>query len=549
MRRWIAALALSSTAAPPGGSDVTFLDIAEPAGITFVHDMGKSGQRMMVETMGSGGGFIDYDADGDLDLYLVNGAPLPGNTSSKSPTDAMYRNEGRGRFVEVTAATGTGDKGYGMGLCVADYDNDGYADLYVTNFGPNVLYRNRGDGTFADATAGAGVAGDHWSSSCAFLDYDRDGDADLYVTNYVDFSTDDNKFCGDFPGGVRAYCHPNVYKGQPDFLYRNEGNGTFTDASDAAGLTARWGNGLGVTTGDYDDDGDTDIYVANDKSPNTLYRNEGNRFVDVTLEAGVGFSLDGEAQAGMGTDFGDYDGDGDLDIVVTNLDFETNSLYRNEGGGIFSDVSYASGIGAPSLSFVGFGADFFDYDNDGRQDLAVANGHILDNAPYFNDATTYAQHNFLFRGEGGGTMTDRSAQVGPAMLVPNVGRGLSTGDIDDDGDLDILVTLCGGSPRLLRNDGGNSRRWLGIRLIGRSSNRSALGARVSLVGPHGLQVEEVRSGSSYQSQSDLRLHFGLGDAMAAPPELRIVWPSGRIETVRPAGVDRYIVVIESEGIR
>ena len=531
-----------------------FRDIATSAGITFVHDMGRSGQKMMVETMGSGGGFIDYDNDGDLDVYLINGAPLPGYTGRATPSDAMYRNDGKdlkdGRvsFTDVTSESRTGDTSYGMGFCAGDYDNDGFTDFYVTNFGPDALYHNEGDGTFSNATARAGATDSHWSASCAFLDHDRDGDIDLYVTNYVDHTPANNKFCGDYGAGVRAYCHPNVYNSEPDMLYRNEGDGTFTDVSDAAGLTARRGNGLGVVTGDYDNDGDTDIYVANDKTPNVLYRNNGNgTMTDITLTAGVGFSLDGVPQAGMGTDMGDYDGDGDLDIIVTNLDFEYNALYRNEGGEIFSDMSFPAGVGAVSLSFVGFGAKFLDYDNDGRLDLVIANGHILDNAPYFNDATTYAQRNFIFHGEAGGTFTEVGQTSGPDMKIENVARGLSIGDVDGDGDLDLLMTINGGAPRLFLNEGGNANAWLGVRLVGRASNRTALGARVKVIGPFGAMIDEVRSGSSYLSQSDLRLHFGLGKSTSLPA-IEIRWPNGALQTVKAPGINRMVTIVEGVGV-
>jgi hypothetical protein len=530
---------------------VTFHDAARQSGITFVHDMGKSGQKMMVETMGSGGGFIDYDNDGDLDLYLVNGAPLPGYSGRATLANAMYRNDGQGRFTDVTAATRTGDTGYGMGICAGDYDNDGFTDFYLSNFGPDVLYHNEGDGTFTDVAPAAGVSNPYWSTSCAFLDYDRDGDLDLFVASYVDHTPSNNKFCGNYAAGVRAYCHPNVYTSQPQMLYRNEGDGTFTDASDAAKLTARLGNGLGVSVGDYDGDGDADIFVANDKTPNILYRNNGDgTFTDVTLDAGVGFSLDGVPQAGMGTDTADYDGDGDLDIVVMNLDFEYNALYRNEGSGVFSDQSFVAGIGAVSLSFVAFGTRFLDYDNDGRLDLAIANGHILDNAPYFNDATTYAERNFLFHGEAGGMLAEVGLKSGPDMKIENVGRGLFTGDVDGDGDVDILITVCGGAPRLLINDGGNAGAWLEVRLAGRASNRSALGARVRVKGPYGMMMSEVRSGSSYLSQSDLKLHFGFGTPGpgAAPPEIEVRWPSGLLQTVKPDGFNRVIAIVEGEGI-
>ncbi len=519
-----------------------FRDVASSAGITFVHDMGKSGEWMMVETMGAGGGFLDYDNDGDPDLYLLNGARLPGAKPGPPLKNALYRNDG-GRFTDVTGSSGTGDTGYGMGLCAGDWDNDGFVDLYVTNFGPNVMYRNGGDGRFADVTGPTGTGDRHWGTSCAFLDYDRDGDLDLYVANYVDFSVTNNKFCGDYAAGVRAYCHPNVYQGEPDVLYRNEGDGTFTVVTDRAGISFPRGNGLGVVTGDYDDDGDVDLYIANDKTTNVLYRNDGGRFTDVTLEAGVGYSIDGEPQAGMGTDFGDFDGDGDLDLVVTNLDFEYNNLYRNEGNGLFSDVSFTAGIGAVSLSFVGFGAEFVDLDHDGRQDLAIANGHILDNAPYFNDATTYAQRPFLFRGIGDGRMEEIGVRAG--MADPAVGRAMASADIDGDGDRDLLMTVCGGPPRLYLNEGGNARGWIALRLVGRTSNRSAIGARVTLAGPHGPLVDEVRSGSSYLAQPDLVLHFGLG--AARPESLTVRWPSGVSERIPLSGAGRTLTVVEGEG--
>ncbi len=540
---------------------ITFRDATRDAGITFVHEMGKSGEKMMVETMGAGGGFLDFENDGDLDLYLVNGAPLPGHDGTGPFSDALYRNDGGLRFTDVTAASGTGDTGYGMGVCAGDYDNDGFTDLYVTNYGPDTLYRNAGDGRFAVVTREAGVGDDLWSTSCAFLDHDGDGDLDLFAANYVDFSPANNKFCGDYPKGVRAYCHPNVYRGQPDSFWRNDGDGTFTAIGEAAGLSARDGNGLGVVSADFDDDGDVDLFVANDKTPNSLYRNDAGRFTDVTLEAGVGFGMDGVALAGMGTDFGDYDGDGDLDVVVTNLDFENNSLFRNEGGGLFSDASFASGIGAPSLSFVGFGAEFLDFDNDGRVDLAIANGHILDNASYFNDATAYAQRNFLFRGIGGGRMEEVGRETGPDMQLANVGRGLAVGDVDDDGDLDLLVTACGGRPRLLINHGGNVYAALRVRLVGRESNRSALGARVRLAGPNGPLVDEVRGGGSYLSQSEPTLHFGLGPrapgaaaegsgsgepSRAGRLELQIRWPSGRRQTVAAPAAGGSLVIVEGE---
>jgi len=529
---------------------VTFHDAARDAGITFVHDMGLSGQRMMVETMGSGAGFIDYDNDGDLDVYLINGAPLPGYKGPAPLTNALYRNDGGVRFTDVTAESGTGDTGYGMGMCAGDYDNDGFTDLYLSNYGPNVLYHNEGNGKFETVTADAGVGDPSWGSSCAFIDYDRDGDLDLYITNYVDWTPENDKFCGDYAKNVKAYCHPNVYHAQPDILYRNNGDGTFQDVGAEAGIRVRLGNGLGVVTGDYDNDGDMDIYVANDKSPNMLFLNNGNgTFTDMSLTAGVGYSVDGETQAGMGTDFGDYDGDGDLDIVVTNLDFEYNALYRNEGGGIFSDMSFAAGIGAVSMSYVGFGVAFLDYDNDGRVDLAVANGHILDNATYFNDATTYAERPFLFHGIGNGRFAEVGEQSGEDMKLQKVARGLSVGDVDNDGDLDMLMSVSGGTPRLMVNSGPAGNHWIGLRLIGTASDRSALGTRITVPGPYGELIEELKGGGSFQSQADMRLHVGLGATVpdgGVPVEIR--WSSGTVEKFTIDPVDRYVTVVEGKGV-
>jgi len=539
---WAALLHLA--AAPAAGIGLTFKDIAAEAGITFVHNMGKGGEKYMVETMGSGGGLVDFDRDGYLDIYLLDGAPMPGYKGPMDFSSALYHSEGGVHFSDVTRASGAANVRYGMGVCAGDYDNDGYPDLYVTNFGPNVLYRNEGDGRFRDVTPETGVGDPLWGSSCAFLDADGDADLDLYVTNYVDFSVTNNKFCGDFARKVRQYCHPNVYNGQTDAFYRNNGDGTFSDAAEEVGIRDAGGNGLGVATGDYDGDGDVDIYVANDKTPNVLYRNDHGRFTDVTLLAGVGYGLDGSAQAGMGTDFGDYDGDGDLDLIVTNLDFENNSLYRNEGGGAFSDMSFPSGIGGISMSFVGFGADFMDYDNDGRVDILIANGHILDNAPYFNDSTTYAQRNFVHHNRGDGTFEEVGRTLGADMAVENVGRGLASGDIDLDGDLDVLVTVCGGRPRLFRNDGGNARPSLLVRLAGTASNRDALGARVRVRAGGGSMLDEVRSGASYQSQSDTRLHFGLGGAASAD-EIEVRWPSGRVDRFTQVAAGK-ITLIEGE---
>ena len=402
---------------------VHFVDRTDESGIHFRHENGATEEKYMVETMGSGGGFLDYDGDGDLDVYLVNGTPLPGSKDvGASKGNRLYRNDGHGRFADVTLAAGVGDDGFGMGMAAADYDNDGDVDLYVTNFGDNVLYRNNGDGTFTDVTDEAGVAAGGWSTSAAFGDADGDGYLDLFVCRYVDFRLDNHKFCGNLAEGVAAYCHPDVYNPEPVLLYENTGRGTFEDVTRDAGVyVADEGKSLGVVWGDYDNDGDQDIYVANDSMRNFLFQNDGSgTFRDVTLLAGVGYSEDGQTQAGMGTDLADVDGDGWLDIFVTNLDFEYNALYQGSSSGIFIDASYNAGLAEPSLNYVGFGTFFFDYDNDGWLDLFVANGHIIDNIHRFNSVSTYEETNFLFRNTGTGAFEDVSSDAGEVFSTKDV---------------------------------------------------------------------------------------------------------------------------------
>jgi hypothetical protein len=502
----------------------------------------------MVETMGSGGGFFDFDGDGSLDIYLVNGAPLPGSVeTAEPPRNALYRNDGEGRYRDVTDEAGVAGRGYGMGMTAGDVDNDGDLDLYVTNFGPNVFYRNRGDGTFEDATEKAGVEAGGWSTSAAFADYDRDGYLDLYVARYVDFALDNHKFCGNQAKNIKAYCHPDVYDPVPGILFRGRGDGTFEDVTRSAGVHVEGeGKSLGVVWGDYDNDGDIDLYVANDSMRNFLFRNEGRgKFTDVTLLAGVGYSEDGKTQAGMGTDMADYDGDGFLDLTVTNLDFEYNSMYRGGALGIFSDESFESGVAEVSLNFVGFGTFFFDFDNDGRLDVFVANGHIIDNIHLFNTVSTYREPNFLFENQGGGTFREIGAAAGEALAADNVARGAAPGDFDSDGDLDVLVTRCGERALLLENEGGNRKRSLSVALVGRTSNRDGVGARASLRSGDLTAIREVKSGLSYLSQGSLELHFGLEDRSAVDV-LEVRWPDGTTEAVESPAPGR-LVVLEGAG--
>jgi hypothetical protein len=435
-----------------------------------------------------------------------------------------------------------------MGACAADYDNDGQEDLYLTNFGSNVLYHNNGDGTFSDVTEKAGVGFSSWGSSCAFADIDHDGYLDLFVVNYVDFAINNNKFCGSLVEGLRSYCHPNVYRGLPNVLYRNNGDGTFTDITLAAGVFSHAGKGLGIAFGDYNNDGWSDIYVANDSVANFLYRNLGNStFSEVGLSAGVAVDENGLPKAGMGTDWGDFDNDGLLDIYVTNLNSQTNTLYRNNGGGLFTDVTWQAGLGEPTLPFVGFGTAFLDYDNDGHLDIVVANGHILDNVSQSRDNITYAQRNLLFRNEGNGTFKEIGLSAGPGFGLEKVSRGLAVGDIDNDGDLDLLINNCNQTADLLRNDNHTKNHWLLIKTVGTKSNRDGIGTRLTLTANGVTQIREVKAGSSYQSQNDTRTHFGLGKASSVD-RLELRWPSGTLDALKDLTADQIVTVREGEGI-
>ncbi|HVQ65335.1 MAG TPA: CRTAC1 family protein, partial [Terriglobia bacterium] len=428
----------------------------------------------------------------------------------------------------------------------ADYDNDGWPDLYVTAVGSNKLYHNTGKGAFGDATEKAGVSAGLWSTSCAFGDIDNDGDVDLYVARYVDFSADNNKYCR-LLEDVRAYCHPNVYNGVPDILFRNNGDGTFTDITKEAGVN-KVGNGLGVVFGDYDDDGWIDIYVANDSTPNFLYHNKGKGvFEEVGFWAGAAVGGDGKALAGMGTDMGDIDGDGLLDIFVTNLDGQTHSLYKNAGKGLFTNTTFPSGVGEATLPFVGFGAAFLDYDNDGDLDLSIANGDVIDNIKRLRDSTSYEQLNLLLRNDGTGKFTSVGPTSGPGFALKKPSRALVTGDLDNDGDLDIVTTNVGATADLLENDGGSRANSILIRTVGSKSNRDGIGARLRLFVDGKVLVRDVKAGSSYLGQNDLRVHFGLKDRQRAD-RLEVRWPGGAVDLVENVQANQILTVQEGSGV-
>jgi hypothetical protein len=531
-------------------SQVTFVDIARASGITFLHDNASSPEKYLIETMGSGCGWIDYNQDGLLDLYLANGAATRVYTPKSFLRSALYRNNGDGTFTDVTQKAGVGAEGlYGMGIAVGDYDNDGFPDLFVCGYGRCILYHNNGDGTFSDVTVHAGVGNSgRWASSAAWFDCDNDGRLDLVIANYVDWSPERNFYCGDRAPGMRSYCHPDDFNPEPPTLYHNNGDGTFTDVSKSSGLAAKSGNGLGVVTFDYDNDGWQDIFIANDHMPNSLFHNNRNgTFTEVGYLAGVAVSGDGQFEAGMGADAADVTGSGRLDLVVTHLDMQLARLYRNLGDGTFEDATFRSKLGYATFHMSGFGTGFFDYDNDSLRDLFMANGHVLDNIQRYHSQVSYAEPKLMFRNAGQGIFENVSDQLGTDFALPRVSRGAAICDFDNDGDLDILVSNNGQAPQLLRNDGGNRQHWLEIMLIGTKSNRDGVGARVKLTAGDLVSYDQRKGGMSYQSSQDPRLHFGLGSRTKID-SLEISWPSGMTTKLDDVGCDQIVTVQEGAGI-
>lgn len=553
-RRWLRVLASAAVLALAQGTlstvGIVFTDIARQAGITFLHDNAATPEKYLIETMGAGCAWIDFDQDGLLDLYLVNSAATAAYDPKQPLRGALYRNNGDGTFIDVTERAGVGATGlFGMGVAVGDYDDDGFPDLLLLGYGRSILYHNNGDETFSDVTATAGVENrGRWASSAAWFDYDKDGKLDLVIANYVDWTPENNFYCGDRAPGMRSYCHPDVYHGQPAALFHGNGDGTFTDVSRSSGVGAQPANALGVVTFDYDNDGWQDIFIANDGMPNHLFHNAHNgTFREVAYSAGVAVSADGQAEAGMGVDAADTTGTGRQDLFVTHLDLQLGRLYRNLGGHGFDDEAVLSGIGYDTYNLSGFGTRFLDYDNDGARDLFLANGHVLDNIELYHSNTRYREPKLMFRNTGRGRFENVSRRLGRDLQVPRVSRGAAAGDFDNDGDLDILISNNGDSPQLLRNDGGNDNHWLEILLIGTKSNRDGVGAQLKVTAGDLVQHDERKGGMSYQSAQDPRLHFGLGQH-AQVDGVEIQWPSGIVTRLRNLKADQIIAIEEGTGL-
>ncbi len=541
-----------AVARPEESLPFSFTNVAEQAGLTATTVFGGREQnRYLLETTGSGAALFDFDDDGWLDAFLVNGTTLEGFPKGQEPTNHLYRNRGNGTFEDVTARAGLTASGWGQGVCAGDYDNDGYPDLYVTYYGQSRLYHNRGDSTFEEVTARAGLSETRlrWGTGCAFLDFDRDGKLDLLVANYIDLDlktapVPESGLCR--YRGIRVACGPPGLGGGKNVLYRNRGDGTFEDVAEKAGITKASGTyGLGVSTLDFDGDGWTDAYVANDSNPSTLYRNKGDSsFEDVAVAAGCAFSADGKNQAGMGVAVGDYDRNGTLDIFKTNFAGDTSTLYANSGDGDCEDRTFASGIGV-NTRWLGWGAGFLDLDNDGWLDLFLANGHVYPEAWQIPGEASYKQRKVVYWSRAGARFEDVSERLGAPVTTPAAARGAAFGDFDNDGSVDVLVNNVNDTPALYRLV-SRGNHWITLKLVGTRSNRSAIGARVRLIVPGVLLEDEVRGGGSYISQNDLRVHFGLGRTTRVEAVL-VRWPSGAVERWSDIPADQILTLKEGTG--
>ncbi|MBW8002159.1 MAG: CRTAC1 family protein [Planctomycetes bacterium] len=524
---------------------ITFTDVTDKTGITFKHTDGSSGKFYIMETVTAGLALFDYDNDGDIDIYFLNGAALKGTKYDKPPKNALYRNDGNFKFTDVTEQSGLGDTGFGLGVTAGDYDNDGDKDIYINNFGPNVLYRNNGDGTFSDVTKKAGVDnGNHVGAGTCFLDIDKDGDLDLYVARYIIFSYDEHKVMN--IRGYLSYSAPVDYTHLSDSLYRNNGDGTFTDVSKVSGIGGHKGSGMGMVCVDYDNDGDTDIFVANDEMENYLFENDGTgKFEQVGLMAGVAYDFNGKYYGSMGVDCGDYDNDGLLDFYVTSFDRESATLYKNLGDGIFEDITSSIGAGKGTYENLTWGTGFADFDNDGDRDIFVAAGHLQPDIAKHSDHLTYRAINQLLMNTGDGKFVNITKTAGDGMKVKQCSRYAGFDDLDNDGDVDAVILNIRSKPTILRNDTVNNNHWIKIRLKGVKSNRDGIGAHVKVTAGGLVQLDEVHSGRGYQGHHGSRLYFGLGkNKMIEKIEVR--WIGGGVDVLKNVKADQSITITEGK---
>jgi enediyne biosynthesis protein E4 len=538
-----------SSAVPRPSGPIEFADLTAQAGIHFKHNSGAFGKKYLPETMGSGVCFIDYDNDGWQDIFLVNSMDWPEHKTGKS-FPALYHNNHDGTFTDVTQEARLAMESYGLGCAVGDYDNDGYEDLYLTTVGSSHLFHNLGNGKFADVTAKAGVASPGFSASAVWFDYDNDGKLDLFVTHYIEWSIEKDQYCT-LDNKNKSYCTPQTYKGESSRLYHNKGNGVFEDVTKQAGLLDPTSKALGVALLDYDNDGWMDLFVSNDTEPNKLYHNNHDgTFTDVGVTVGVAFSDSGRVRAGMGTDAADIDGSGFPTLVIGNFTNESMSLYKNDGSGLFTDESLRSRIGQMTTQSLTFGCFFMDYDLDGFLDIVAANGHVSDDIAVVQPTLRYAQPAGIYRNIGNGKFADVSAKLGGAIQKAVVGRGMAYADFDNDGDLDLVITANNGPARLLRNDNGNQNDMLRVKLIGTKSNRDGVGAKVTLTPSGGAAMTRmVKGGSSYLSQSELPLTFGLGKpGSVKSSRLQIVWPSGQKESIADVKPNQLLTIQEGRGV-